>query len=106
MTPCTMRPDAAGIPLLLGKFALTGTWTITAEELTAGAGAGIELSYDAADVYLDVGGTGTVDIVTGDTFDELGPSSALRIAGVPNIYPLAHAPGPHPAVVRLDRGRG
>ena len=30
------------------------------QSLTAGAGAGIVLNFDAADAYLDVGGTGTV----------------------------------------------
>jgi thiol-disulfide isomerase/thioredoxin len=92
--------------LPLNKFALTGTWTITAEELTAGPGAGIELSYDAADVYLDVGGTGSVAAAGGDTFEELGPSTALRVAGVPNIYTVAHATDVHPAVVRLQVAPG
>jgi thiol-disulfide isomerase/thioredoxin len=88
--------------LQLNAFALTGAWTVTQEELTAGTDAGIELSYDAADVYLDVGGTGSVDVATGDTFDELGPPTTLRVTGVPNIYTLSHAAGVHPAVVRLS----
>jgi hypothetical protein len=41
-------------------FALTGTWTVASESVTSGAGAGIELNFDADDVYLDVGGTGTL----------------------------------------------
>jgi hypothetical protein len=42
------------------EFALSGTWTIGGEALTAGKDARIELNFVAADVYLDIGGTGTI----------------------------------------------
>ena len=49
------------------SFTLSGTWTIADESITAGAGAGITLGYDASDVYLDVGGTGTLTVSSGGT---------------------------------------
>lgn len=54
--PATVRTDA---------FALGGAWDIGQESVTAGTGAAIRLSFHAADVYLDVGGTGTLTVTTG-----------------------------------------
>ena len=68
-----------------GAFALTGTWTVGEEALTSKAGAGIELSYLANDIYLDVGGTGTLTA----TVD--GKTTTYPVSGAPNIYPLRHS---------------
>jgi thiol-disulfide isomerase/thioredoxin len=105
-----LRPGRRGYryppSLLLNRFALTGTWTVTREALIAGPAAGIELAYDAADVYLDVGGTGAVRAAHGDTFNSLNIQSALSIDGAPNIYPVVHAAAVHPGVVRLSVSPG
>jgi hypothetical protein len=61
-------------------FALAGNWTVTAESSTVGPGAAITLNFDADDIYLDVGGTGTVD----------GTTRKYAVAGAPNIYALLH----------------
>jgi hypothetical protein len=45
-----------------GYIGLSGTWTIHAEEATAGGGAQLELSFLAQDVYLVMGGSGKVDV--------------------------------------------
>jgi len=66
------------------QFGLTGTWTVTDESLTAGTGAGITLNYDAEDIYLDVGGTGTVTA----TVD--GKTTTYPVSGAPNIYTVLH----------------
>jgi hypothetical protein len=65
-------------------FALAGTWAVTDESLTAKANASITLNFDADDIYLDVGGTGTVTA----TVD--GATRTYRITGAPNIYTLLH----------------
>lgn len=61
-------------------FALAGGWTVADESITSGAGAGIKLNFDADDVYLDVGGTGTVTA----TFD--GKTTTYPVSGAPDIY--------------------
>lgn len=63
-------------------FALTGTWAVGRESLTAQRKAGIKLHYVADDIYLDVGGTGTITA----TVD--GKTTSYAVSGAPNIYPL------------------
>jgi cytochrome c biogenesis protein CcdA/thiol-disulfide isomerase/thioredoxin len=88
---------AGGSPLVAGtktfhypvavpddEFALTGTWAVSDESLTAKANAGITLNYQADDVYLDVGGTGTITA----TID--GKTTTYQVSGAPNIYTLVH----------------
>ncbi|MFC1420484.1 cytochrome c biogenesis protein DipZ [Streptacidiphilus cavernicola] len=95
-----LKPGTAtfGYPFSLpgDAFALTGTWAVTDESLTAkasgaggaagasSAGAGIALSFDADDVYLDVGGTGTITA----TVD--GKTTSYPVSGAPDIYTLVH----------------
>ncbi|MCW2495893.1 MAG: Redoxin domain protein [Jatrophihabitans sp.] len=62
------------------EYGLTGTWTVGKESITAGAGAGIALNYNASDVYLDVGGSGTVTATVN------GKATTFTIGGAPNIY--------------------
>ena len=64
------------------QFALTGTWTVAQESLTSGAGAGIKLNFEADDVYLDVGGTGTVTATVN------GKTTTYPVSGAPDIYPV------------------
>jgi hypothetical protein len=47
----------------------------------------ITLNYTANDVYLDVGGTGTVT-VTGQ-----GQTRTYTVSGAPNIYTIVHTKG-------------
>ncbi len=65
-------------------YALTGRWTATTESITAVQGAGIRLNYLAGNIYLDVGGTGTLTATVG------GRTTTYHVAGAPNIYPLLH----------------
>ncbi len=64
------------------SFALAGVWDVGTESITATSGAGIELNYSADDVYLDVGGTGTITA----TVD--GKTTSYPVSGAPNIYQL------------------
>ncbi|MBO3746038.1 redoxin domain-containing protein [Streptosporangiaceae bacterium NEAU-GS5] len=63
-------------------FALSGTWTVSPESITAHEKAAIVLSFRANDVYLDVGGTGTMTA----TID--GATKTYAVSGAPNIYTL------------------
>jgi cytochrome c biogenesis protein CcdA/thiol-disulfide isomerase/thioredoxin len=69
--------------LAVNSFGLTGNWTIGQESITAGQGAGITLAFHASDVYLDVGGTGTLTVSSG------GSSKVIRVSGAPDIYTVA-----------------
>ena len=77
----TLQPGthsfAAPNPVPPNTFALTGNWTVGDDELTAGDGASIALTYHAAKVYLNVAGTGTLTVDGGRT---------LPVKGEPNIY--------------------
>ena len=83
------EPPAA---LPANSFALTGTWTIGQQSITAGKGAGITLAFHASDVYLDVGGTGTLTVSAagaGGAGGAGGTSRVIRVAGAPDIYTVA-----------------
>jgi cytochrome c biogenesis protein CcdA/thiol-disulfide isomerase/thioredoxin len=77
------------------SFALTGTWNISGESLMAVEQAGIALNFHAHDVYLDVGGTGTL-IVTID-----GTTTTFPVAGAPNIYAVVHRGSEEHGTVRI-----
>jgi thiol-disulfide isomerase/thioredoxin len=64
------------------EFALSGTWDVAAEDITAKKDAGITLNYQAEDIYLDVGGTGTITA----TVD--GKTTTYHVSGAPDIYTL------------------
>lgn len=71
-----------GFPAQLADdtFALRGTWALDYQGVTARSdGASIRLNYHARNVYLVVGGTGTVT-VTGD-----GGESTVPVSGPPNM---------------------
>jgi cytochrome c biogenesis protein CcdA/thiol-disulfide isomerase/thioredoxin len=78
------------------QFALAGTWSESSEELTAGAGARIELHYTASDVYLDTGGTGTITAVVD------GVTSHYSVSGPPDIYTLVHGTTVHDQTITVS----
>jgi hypothetical protein len=69
-----------------GYFEIGGTWTVNAEEMTAGPGA--ELAYDvtAKDVYLVLAGSGRVSVSINGK-----PTRAFVVGGIPKLYTLAHS---------------
>jgi cytochrome c biogenesis protein CcdA/thiol-disulfide isomerase/thioredoxin len=73
--------------LPFGAFAFSGVWTDHAEEATAGRSAGLELSYQAKDVYLVMAGTGTVSVSRGNGTSPV----VIHVGGVPRLYTLFHA---------------
>jgi cytochrome c biogenesis protein CcdA/thiol-disulfide isomerase/thioredoxin len=81
-------------------FALSGTWAVGDESLTAQANAGLELNFAADDVYLDVGGTGTVTATVG------GKTSTFQVSGAPDIYTVVHQSTPTRQTVKLTLSPG
>jgi hypothetical protein len=73
--------------LPLGTLGFGGTWTVSSEEATAGPAAQFELGFEAADVYLVLGGDGTVKV----SVDGRSPST-VAVSGVPGLYTLVGAP--------------
>jgi cytochrome c biogenesis protein CcdA/thiol-disulfide isomerase/thioredoxin len=72
--------------LPLGALGLAGTWTDHAQEATAGAGAELELGFLAQDVYLVLGGTGTLDV----SYDG-HHTQTIDVGGTPRLYTLYQA---------------
>jgi cytochrome c biogenesis protein CcdA/thiol-disulfide isomerase/thioredoxin len=76
--------------LPLGGLGLAGTWTDHAQEATAGPGARLELSFLAQDVYLVLGGNGTLDVtVSGGHIHRY--IQTIRVTGIPRLYTLFQA---------------
>jgi len=72
--------------LPLGGMGLSGTWTDNAQEATAGSNAQLELGFLAQDVYLVLGGHGTLDVsVNGRQV------RTIDVSGVPRLYTLYQA---------------
>jgi cytochrome c biogenesis protein CcdA/thiol-disulfide isomerase/thioredoxin len=71
----------ASVPL--DTYAFDGTWTVHSQEATAGTNAKIDLHFSADDVYLVLGGTGTVGV----SFDGR-PLTTLTVTGIPKLYTL------------------
>jgi cytochrome c biogenesis protein CcdA/thiol-disulfide isomerase/thioredoxin len=67
----------------VNSFAFNGTWTDHSQEATAGANATIEEHFVANDVYLVMGGTGTVDVSFNGRH-----LSTVAVSGVPRLYTL------------------
>jgi cytochrome c biogenesis protein CcdA/thiol-disulfide isomerase/thioredoxin len=61
-----------------------GTWTQHTWDLVAGKDARIELYYMASDVYLVLGGTGTVGVSVNGKHTQ-----TVHVSGVPDLYTMA-----------------
>ena len=88
----------AAIPA--GEWALQGTWTVGRQDLTSGAAAALRLNFSAADVYLDIGGTGTITATVN------GKTTTYRVSGAPDIYPLVSRKAPETATIEVRLSPG
>jgi len=67
--PTMVRPDRfaeynfPSRPLQPNEFAYAGTWRVSSEDITAGLGARLRLSFRAQKVHLVLGGSGTVRVL-------------------------------------------
>jgi cytochrome c biogenesis protein CcdA/thiol-disulfide isomerase/thioredoxin len=68
-------------------WALSGVWNEHAEEATSVKDSKLEINYLAQDVYLVMGGTGTVTVSLGNG---TAPTT-IHVNGVPRLYTLLHA---------------
>jgi cytochrome c biogenesis protein CcdA/thiol-disulfide isomerase/thioredoxin len=97
-TPATYHFPAS---LPLGALGLSGTWTDHAQEATAGSGAEMELSFLAQDVYLVLGGTGSLDVSVDGRHTQ-----TIHIGGVPRLYTLLQAGSASAGTIRLHASPG
>jgi thiol-disulfide isomerase/thioredoxin len=74
----------ASIPL--NALGLAGTWTDHAQEATAGNGAELELGFLGQDIYLVLGGTGTLDVSVNGHHTQ-----TIDVSGIPRLYTLYQA---------------
>ncbi len=58
--------DYTGAAVQADQVALQGQWTVEAERIVAGRNASLDLRYYARDVYLVLGGQGTVRVTDGE----------------------------------------
>jgi cytochrome c biogenesis protein CcdA/thiol-disulfide isomerase/thioredoxin len=87
--------------LPLGGFGLSGTWTEHAQEATAGAGAELELAFLARDVYLVLGGKGTLSVSVNGHH-----TKTIEVHGVPRLYTLFTAGSTRTATLLLRSSPG
>jgi len=86
--------------LPLGAFALSGIWTDGAEEATAGDGAVLELRFLAHDVYLVLGGSGSLEVSV------KGERTTITVGGIPRLYTVLQAPSLTTATLTLQASPG
>ena len=65
------------------ELAYGGNWLIGSESSTAGTGAKLLLNFQAKDVYLVLGGTGTIKVSVNGI-----PTKTVKVSGVPRLYQL------------------
>lgn len=65
------------------EYAYNGEWSIGSESATAGQGAMLSLRYQARDVYLVLGGSGTIKVSVDGV-----QTRAIVVGGVPRLYQL------------------
>ncbi len=93
-TPTTYRLPAE---LPSGLLAYGGTWDIKEEYATAGSGAVLQFGFYAKDVYLVVGGTGTLHVLLNGHL-----SRVVKVDGVPNLYTMVSQRAPAYGTVRIE----
>ena len=102
----SVSPDKAATyqfppQLAADSLALAGTWTVGAEKMTAGASARLELQFTAHDVYLVLGGAGTIGVSVNG-----GAASTMAVAGIPRLYTLVHGSSLRAATLVLRASAG
>ncbi|QRY53964.1 cytochrome c biogenesis protein DipZ [Mycolicibacterium septicum] len=83
------------------SFALRGPWHLDYQGATAqGAGSAIKLNYQAGQVYLVVGGTGTVTVVRG------GETTSVPVSGPPTLRQIVSDRDVHRGEVEVRLSQG
>ncbi len=76
-------------PVPQDMYAYSGSWSVASESATAGSDAQLLLRFEAKDVYLVLGGTGTVEVSVDGRH-----TRTVAVSGVPRLYQLV-GPGPY-----------
>jgi thiol-disulfide isomerase/thioredoxin len=85
----------------LGALAFGGRWAVHQEEATAGPGAVLQLHFEAHDVYLVLGGHGTVRV----TLPGTAPMT-VHVKGYPDLYTMVASRALTSGTVTLHVSRG
>ncbi|HUY65854.1 MAG TPA: cytochrome c biogenesis protein DipZ [Acidimicrobiales bacterium] len=85
----------------LDGYAYDGQWQIGSESSTAGQGAALTLEFQARNVYLVAGGTGTIGVSVDGR-----PTRAVTIGGEPKLYQLVGASSALQARLSLEVSPG
>jgi len=88
-------------PLPQDFVAYGGNWDVHEQEATAGTGAVLELSFLATDVYLVLGGHGTVAVSINGA-----AATTIHVAGYPDLYTLYAGSGETSGLLRLTVSPG
>jgi cytochrome c biogenesis protein CcdA/thiol-disulfide isomerase/thioredoxin len=87
--------------LAADKFALSGPWSLDYQGATAdGEDSAIKLNYHAKNVYLVVGGTGTVTVVRD------GKSATLSVSGPPTVHQIVVGDRVAPGTLEVRPSKG
>ena len=89
VVPDKMTDYAVQASIPQDGYAYGGQWNIGSEASTAGAGATLGLHFQARDVYLVLGGSGTIQVSLDGR-----PDRTVVVAGEPKLYQLV-GPGPY-----------
>lgn len=85
------------------SFAFDGEWTTDYQAATAGADARVRLRFTANDVFLVLGGEGTVHATVRDEQGRVVEERDVEVAGAPTLYPLLEsADGPVTGTVEVE----
>jgi cytochrome c biogenesis protein CcdA/thiol-disulfide isomerase/thioredoxin len=83
------------------SLAFSGTWNVHSQEATAGANAELDLHFTADDVYLVMGGQGTVDVS-----EDGRHLRTVDVTGIPKLYTLFSGPALESGVLQLSVSPG
>ncbi len=97
----TMTPYSLPSSVPQDGYAYGGDWSIGSEPSTAGRNAVLELNFVAEDVYLVLGGTGTVQVSVNGVV-----SRTVTVAGEPRLYQLVGSAGTHSGLLSLSVSPG
>ncbi len=97
--PTRYQPDAS---LPADEWSFGGTWTVRQWESTADAdGSTIDLNYMADDVYLVLGGSGTIGVSINGVHQR-----TIDVSGVPDLYTLVSSSHYSSGLLRLTFSAG
>ena len=96
-----MAPYRTPSPVPADEYAYGGNWKIGPEASTAGSEATLSLAFQAKDVYLVLGGTGTIQVSVNGK-----PTKTVTVSGEPTLYHLVGSTTSEQALLTLAASPG